>query len=189
MISPRTHPGTLALLIAAASALTGSLTGCTVIGDMLPTPVRSVASVPASALGEVTEVNALRVGDCLREVAEGLDVNASALPLVPCSVRHEFEVFARFAVAGETFPGDNAVTAAAESGCGSRFAEFVLLEYRMSSLDFAYLTPTEQSWAGVDDLDDLPNRDDLTGPGGRVVSCLITDPAGAITGTLAGAAR
>ncbi|TFC83528.1 hypothetical protein E3T28_14685 [Cryobacterium sinapicolor] len=186
MIPPRTHPGNLPLLIAAACVLTGSLTGCSVIGDMLPTPVRSVASVPASALGEVTEVTDLRVGDCLREVVEGLDVNASALPLVPCSERHEFEVYARFPVAGETFPGDNAVTAAAESGCGSRFAEFVLLEYRVSSLDFAYLTPTEQSWAGVDDLNDL---DDRTAPGGREVSCLITDPAGALTGTLAGAAR
>lgn len=183
MIPPRTHPGTLTLLIAAASVLTGSLTGCSVIGDMLPTPIRSVAAVPASALGEVTAVADLLVGDCLREVSEGLDVNASIVPRVSCDESHEFEVFARFPVPGDAFPGDNAVTAVAETGCGSLFEDFVLLEYRASSLDFAYLTPTAQSWADADVLAS-PN-----GPGSRDVSCLITDPAGAVTGTLAGASR
>ena len=180
MTRPRTHPRTPGLLFAAACVLTGSLTGCSVIGDMLPTPVRSVAPVPASALGDVTEVADLLVGDCLREVSEGLDLHASAVPRVPCTERHEFEIFARFPVTGDAFPGDNAVTAAAESGCRSLFEGFVLMEYNVSSLDFAYLTPSEQSWAGVDDLGN---------PDGREVSCLLTDPAGAVTGTLAGAAR
>ena len=180
MTRPRTHPGPLALPIAAACLLIVSLAGCSAIGDLLPAPARSVAPVPASALGEVTEVTDLRVGDCLREVSEGLDVNAQAVPLVPCGDRHEFEVFARFPLTGDAFPGDNAVTAAAESGCGSLFEDFALVEYRLSSLDFAYLTPSEQSWADVDDLGS---------PIGRDVSCLITDPAGAVTGTLAGAAR
>jgi hypothetical protein len=179
MNPPSTRPATLALLIA-AGVLTGTLSGCSVIGDMLPTPARVVEPVAASALGEVTAVAGLLVGDCLREVSEGLDVNARAVPLVPCGSRHEFEVFARFPVPGDAFPGDNVVTAAAESGCGALFEDFVLLEYRVSSLDYAYLTPTEQSWTDVDDLG---------APGGRNVSCLITDPAGAVTGTLAGAAR
>lgn len=192
MTRPRTPLGALALLIAAVGVLTGSLSGCSVIGDMLPTPVRSVASVPASALGDVTEVTDLRVGDCLREVSEGLDVNARAVPLVPCAEKHEFEVFARFPVPGDAFPGDNAVTAAAESGCGSRFEDFVLLEYSVSSLDFTYLTPTEQGWAEPAEPDqpaDSEESDGLGSPSGHDVSCLITDPAGARTGTLARAAR
>lgn len=180
MIRPRTHPGNPALLIAAACVLTISITGCSVIGDMLPTPVRSVVPVPASALGEVTDVTGLMVGDCLREVSEGLDVNASTVPRVSCEERHEFEVFARFPVPGDAFPGDDTVTASAESGCGSLFEDFVLLEYRLSSLDFVYLTPTEQSWT---------DADDLHAPGGRDVACLLTDPAGPVTGTLFGAAR
>ena len=180
MSRPRPRPRNPALLIVAAFVLIGSLTGCSVIGDMLPTPVRSVAPVPASALGEVTAVADLFVGDCLREVSEGLDVNARTVPRVPCGERHEFEVFARFPVPGDTFPGDNEVTAAAESGCGSLFEDFVLVEYTVSSLDFAYLTPSERSWV---------EADETGSPDGREVSCLLTDPAGAVTGTLAGAAR
>ncbi|WP_166785652.1 MULTISPECIES: septum formation family protein [Cryobacterium] len=160
-------------LLAAAGLLSGALSGCSVVGDMLPTPGRSATPVPASALGQVTEVTSLRVGDCLREAWEGLDVTASSVPVVACADSHDFEVFGRFSVPGDAFPGDDAVTAAAESGCESRFAEFVLVDYRLSSLDFAYLTPTEQSWGGA----------------GPDVSCLITDPAGPLTGTLSGAAR
>ena len=129
--------------------------------------------MPASALGQVTEVATLLVGDCLREAWEGLDATALSVPVVDCADSHDFEVFGRFPVPGDTFPGDDAVTAAAESGCESRFAEFVSVDYRLSSLDFAYLTPNEQSRAGA----------------GSDISCLITDPAGPVTGTLAGAAR
>ncbi|WP_166785527.1 septum formation family protein [Cryobacterium cryoconiti] len=161
------------MLVLTAGVMTGALSGCSVIGDMLPTPVRSVAPVPASALGQVTEVSTLLVGDCLREAWEGLDATASTVPVVDCADSHDFEVFGRFKVPGDAFPGDDSVTAAAESGCESRFAEFALIDYRSSSLDFAYLTPTEQSWGGA----------------GPDVSCLITDPAGPVTGTLAGAAR
>ena len=175
--------------MAATCVLTGSLTGCSVIGDMLPAPVRSVTPVPASALGDVTDVGGLLVGDCLREVSEGLQAHAVTVPRVPCGESHEFEVFARFPVSNDAFPGDNAVTAAAESGCGSRFEAFVQLDYRGSTLDFAYLTPTEESWGAVDGPGSLGGSGSSGSPGGRDISCLVTDPAGPVTGTLAGAAR
>ena len=90
-------------------------------------------------------------------------------------------MFALFPVPGDDFPGDNAVTASAASGCGSLFADFSSLEYRLSSVDFADLTPTERGQAEVDDLNTSSARD--RAPPHR------PGRAGPVRGTLAGAAR
>ncbi|TFC44857.1 septum formation family protein [Cryobacterium shii] len=155
---------------------------------MLPTVPVTAAPRTLSPLATVSPVTALLAGDCLTDSADeathddteatkedaGVDADVRTIPVLPCSETHDFEVFDRFPVAGEAFPGDMAVTAAAESGCASGFEGFTGMPYQDSSLDLDYFTPTERSWAE---------------PGGRNVVCLIFDPSGAGTGSLKGAER
>ena len=71
-----------------------------------------------------------------------------------------------------TFPGLDAVAAAAQ-GCAEPFQEFVGRPLTGSALRVTYLHPTEQSWRAGD----------------REILCVVSDPAGPVTGTLEGATR
>ena len=62
---------------------------------------------------------------------------------------------------------------ASDAGCLAQFDAFVGLAYDSSTLDFYEYRPSEESWASGD----------------RTVSCVIWDPAGQVTGSLAGAAH
>jgi hypothetical protein len=165
-----TNPARPALAAVALVAAGLVLSGCSMVTDLLPKTPESAASTPAAVPGRETDVPSLRVGDCLNDPGGG---DVAALRSVPCSDRHDDEVFAEVAIPGKAYPGDDAVTAAAEEGCGSRFDAFAGIPYDRSELDFNYFTPTEGAWAGGD----------------HVASCVINDPAGAVTGTLARAAR
>jgi len=123
----------------------------------------------------VTEdVFSLAVGDCFSNPLEGEEVQE--VETVDCGVEHDGEVFAEFDVTADsdTFPGNDEVVAQSEQGCADRFEGFVGVATTDSTLDVLYLYPTEQSWDRLDD---------------RQVLCIVGDSAGAITGTLEGAAR
>ncbi|MDJ0323225.1 septum formation family protein [Cryobacterium sp. PH31-AA6] len=155
--------------IVAAVTLSVSLAGCGAVADLLPAPPPSepAASGPTAAV----TTPSLAVGDCLND----LDTTSDAtIPLSPCAAPHSYEVYQVFTVPGDDYPGDNAVTAAAESGCATRFDAFAAIAYRASTLDFAYRIPAAATWADA---------------GGHDVACLIFDPAGSTTGSLAGATR
>lgn len=98
----------------------------------------------------------------------------STVPVVPCSDEHDYEVYYELQLPGDEFPGEDAVTAAAEEGCAAQFEAFAGIPYDLSALNYKYLTPTEQSWTQLDD---------------HAVSCLILDMDGQVSGTLKGAAR
>jgi hypothetical protein len=158
--------------LVAAALLAASLTGCSAIGQLLSGPAQperdeTTQEITASSDADVF---ALRVGDCL-DMVEGAEVET--VPVVPCGEPHSDEVYHDFQLAEGEFPGDEAVNAAAEEGCLAAFEPFVGLAYEDSTLYMAWYSPTEESWNGFDD---------------RVVSCVISDPAGEITGTLADAA-
>lgn len=154
-----------AVLLAVAGLV---LSGCSMISDLVPAPETTVSS-PAPVAGRETDVTNLRVGDCLNDPAGG----AVRVRTLPCSEKHDDEVFAEITIPGDAYPGDDAVVAAAEDGCTSRFDAFAGISYDASELDFHYFTPTEPDWTAGD----------------HAASCVIGDPAGAVTGTLAGAAR
>lgn len=56
----------------------------------------------------------------------------------------------------------------------AQFEPYVGMAYDSSTLGFYAYRPSQESWEQMDD---------------RIVSCVIYDPAGQITGTLAGVAR
>ena len=159
--------------IIAAALVAVSLSGCSIIGDVLagpaPQPERDETTQEITESSEA-DVFALRVGDCL-DMVEGEQVET--VPVVPCGDPHSDEVYHDFEMADGEFPGDEAVNTAAEEGCLAAFEPFIGLPYEESTLYVAWYSPTEQSWNGFDD---------------RVVSCVVSDPAGSVTGTLADAA-
>ena len=117
------------------------------------------------------DVVSLAVGDCLD--THGRPGLAKAVPVVDCSIEHDSEAYARIVLDDGEFPGDAAVTTAAETGCVEAFSDFAGIDYADSALDYAYYFPTAGSWAAGD----------------RRILCLILDPAGRVAGTLEGAAR
>jgi hypothetical protein len=106
----------------------------------------------------------------MNQVAEEL---VSEVPVVPCDQPHDEEVFFDFLLTGDEYPGEEAIQTEADNTCLVEFERFVGLAYDSSTLDYYAYRPSEESWTQLSD---------------RAVSCVIFDPAGQVTGTLAGAA-
>jgi len=157
------------LLAAAALAVTLPLAGCS-------NPFGAFNDAVRDDTGEIAEggqvdIFTIQVGDCLAVVPEG---ETSSVGAVPCAEEHDGEVFHDFSLPAGDFPGDEAVTDASLEGCDAAFGQFVGVSWDESTLDYSYYAPTEETWTELDD---------------RLVSCVIVDPAGPVTGTLKGAAR
>jgi hypothetical protein len=158
-------------LAAAALLIAGlSLSGCTALFPSSAPPATD------SSTGEEieqtdTDVFALSVGQCLNDT-DGTEV--SEVPLVDCADEHDFEVYSDFELTGDEFPGTDEINTQADAECLTAFESFVGISYDDSALGYTYFTPTEGSWTDGDD---------------RLVSCLIGDPNGKVSGTLKGAAK
>jgi hypothetical protein len=113
----------------------------------------------------------LGVGDCLTEVQAGEEI--VNVQTVPCSEPHSAEIYAVVTLPEGDFPGDEAIDTQAEDVCVGEFEGFVGLPYAESVLEFNYAVPVEESWAA----------------GERGVACVVYDPDGDTTGTLADANR
>ncbi len=121
----------------------------------------------------VLEDAVIELGDCVDDPAilDGSDVEQSSV--VECSVPHYAEAYAQFDLPEGAYPGEDAVTSAAEEGCDAEFTGFVGMDYQESVLEVFYYYPTEDTW----DVD-------------RGVVCIIIDPSGEpVTGSLEGANR
>jgi hypothetical protein len=172
--APRRRMLTRVLVVLTAAAVAVPLAGCSIVRDLLPggsapQPERDETSQEIVEEGQA-DVFALRVGDCLNEVSEEL---VSEVPVVPCDQPHDEEIYFDFLLEGDEYPGDDPIQTEADTRCGAEFDAFVGLAYDSSTLDFYAYRPSEESWTQLDD---------------RIVSCVIFDPAGQVTGTLAGAA-
>ncbi|MDF1478447.1 septum formation family protein [Leifsonia sp. H3M29-4] len=141
-----------------------ALGGCSSIKDVI-----DVATPIAEALND--QSTWIEVGDCFNE--PGGDV-VTDIPTVPCTEPHDYEVYAEFDIDRATFPGDDEVFSLADEGCYGPFAGYVGLAFEESSLDYNYYVPTADGWKEYND---------------RQVSCILFDPAGQISTSLAGAAR
>jgi len=127
--------------------------------------------------------SALALGDCLNAVSGSL---LAGIDGVPCTDSHDWEVYFQIqvsAAADGSFPGAGVIVAAAEEACAGEFPEFLGLasglgtddgvaEDATTSFGYTYLTPLESEWS-VNDA--------------HLVSCLIGDMNGQVTGSLAGA--
>ncbi|KQO11876.1 hypothetical protein ASF06_04460 [Agreia sp. Leaf244] len=160
--------------LAALSLMIGlfALTGCSVIDSVTPKDeaVRDDETSEVTEAGQA-DVFTVAVGDCFNDVSSE---EISEVPVVPCDQPHDFEAYSAFDLAGDDFPGDDAVTQQAGDGCTPAFAEFNGVGYDDSTLYLGYLLPTEDSW---------------TEQGDREVLCYIYEENVKTTGTLQGAAR
>lgn len=165
---------TRALVSVAAAAVVIPLSGCGLIsnlaGGSAPQPERDETTQEIVEEGDA-DVFALMVGDCMNEVSEEV---VSEVPVVPCDQPHDEEVFFDLTLEGDVYPGDDAIQSQSDDACLAQFEPFVGTAYDVSTLAFYAYRPSQDSWEQMDD---------------RVVSCVIYDPAGQVTGTLEGAAR
>lgn len=127
--------------------------------------------------GGITEAGeadafAIRVGDCL----ESMDFSDELItvPVIPCAEPHDSEVYASVDLPDGDYPGPEEVAAQAEELCYDEFEGFVGIPWDASGLEYGYLSPTQESWERAGD---------------REVLCMVWDPAGPTTGSLAGADR
>lgn len=159
--------------LGAAAALSLTLTGCSALNGILGGG--SGDADRDEDTGQVTEssnidIFSLKLGDCKMESAAGLLSDAD---VVPCSEPHDEEVYYEITMDDGEF-SDEAVDAATDECIGDAFTSFVGVAFQDSTLDVYPITPTQQTW---DELDD------------RIIQCIISDPAGQTTGSLAGSAR
>jgi hypothetical protein len=72
---------------------------------------------------------------------------------VPCNEPHTAEQYAvtEYPASPATpFPGDNQLSRFGDALCGARFKKYVGVDQSVSTLDYEYLTPYADSWAGGD---------------------------------------
>lgn len=139
-------------VILSLSAL--ALTGCSIL-----------TGVPE---GE-QDVFSVEIGDCINLSATGDEI--SSIPVVPCDEPHDQEIFDRFELVGDSYPGDSAIEDERIAYCeGDAFTSFVGIPWADSMYATSGLTPTPSSWDSGD----------------REVLCTIGDPAGQVTGSLEG---
>jgi len=129
-------------------------------------------SAPAQADDETptdaVDVANLEVGDCL---AESPPEDEFSVPTVPCSEPHSQEVFVAVTLPAGDSPGMDEVNTQADELCFAEFNRFVGLSYEESVLML-------DIWI----IETSTENDTL-------VVCMVDDPAGDTTGTLADANR
>lgn len=122
------------------------------------TPRPSASPTPS---GRVIWYRDLTVGECGMQPANLHDI--VYLTIVPCSQRHQFEVYAVFLLPAGPFPGLAKVHRLADVGCARRFAAYVGTAQARSSLAYTYLSPLPGAW----DFDQHVRCLILTGPSQR----------------------
>ena len=106
-----------------------------------------VPVVILAGCGGATSVADIAVGDCFDDPGETV---ISELELIDCDQPHDNEVFANLQIEEALFPGEEILDSFAIDACLAPFEAYVGEQYADSSLDYWYLSPTEESWAGDD---------------------------------------
>jgi hypothetical protein len=118
---------------------------------------------PQSALPSVFR---LQVGQCVNSGPGGI----SSPTVVPCAQPHDAEVYARFAMAGHSWPGSAAIGAQARRGCTARLGSYLNPQLATTVLAESYVFPDQGAWNA----------------GERAVICEIRSTAGKLTGSVRG---
>ena len=108
----------------------------------------------------------LRVGQCVNSGQDGI----SSPTVVPCAQPHDAEVYARFALAGHSWPGSAAIGAQARRGCTARLGGYLNPQLATTVLAESYVFPDQGAWNA----------------GERAVICEIRSTAGKLTGSVRG---
>jgi hypothetical protein len=162
-MTPHARRGLAGLALTAALSIT--LLGCSTSDE----PERD------SETGQVTEeatidIVALELGDCMMDAPSGLRED---IVVVPCAESHDQEVFHEIIMPDGDF-SETDIDAASMECIGEPYTAFIGLEKAESVFEVFPLTPSETSWEEHDD---------------RTIQCVVFDPSGPVTGSLAGASR
>jgi hypothetical protein len=123
-----------------------------------------------AATGEGTAY-ALAKGDCFDSSTGALEGDTYDVDEVPCTGKHDAEVFAVVTVPGTSFPGDDAVTRVGDDQCYALADSYAMDTWAVpDDVDVYYLLPTRQTWRFGD----------------RAVTCMFgsTEKNGTLTGSL-----
>ena len=161
------RPRSLRALGAAAAGL--ALLGLAACGG--DEPERDETTNEITEAGDA-DVFSMAVGDCVTDGASTTG-QVSEVPVVPCAEPHASEVFHSYQITTDALPAEAEMQAIVEEQCRGNFETFVGMPYDQSTLDITWMEPTSGSWDGGD----------------RELLCMIFDPAGDVTGSLAGVAR
>jgi hypothetical protein len=156
---PRRRRGLAAILVGGLAAV--CLIGVGAFATVLLLHGRHHA--PAQALPSVFR---LQVGQCVNYGADGI----SSPTVVPCAQAHDAEVYARFALAGHSWPGSAAIGAQARRGCTARLGGYLNPQLATTVLAESYVFPDQGAWNA----------------GERAVICEIRSTAGKLTGSVRG---
>lgn len=153
----------------AIGAATVALAGCSLLGQVGGNgDGGDTGTDGGTGEGTDTDAFAIKVGDCLNDASVSEEV--SSVPVIDCSEPHDSEAYASIMMPDGDFPGEEAVTAAAEEGCLAEFEGYVGIPYEDSSFEVSFYFPTEGSW----------------GDGDREILCTVYDPSGQTTGSAQG---
>lgn len=112
------------------------------------------------------------VGDCITDLPKGETIEKATG--VPCSQKHEYEVYKETFVEDESEEMPSDLGDQADQFCYDEFEKFVGEPYDTSTLEFFSLSPSPESWKAGD----------------KELTCLISEAdAATTTGTLANAKR
>src|SRR6266487_4287636 len=156
---PRRRRSLAAILIGGFAAV--CLIGLGAFATVLLLHGRPHAPPPA-----LPSVFRLRVGECVNSGPDGI----SSPTVVPCGQPHDAEVYARFALAGQRWPGSAAIGAQARQGCTARLGSYLNPQLATTVLAESYVFPDQGAWNA----------------GERAVICEIRSTTGKLTGSVRG---
>lgn len=128
--------------------------------------------------GQDVSVLDLGVGRCVVPPGQ-VHEEIATLKVVPCTQPHTEESYAvatytgAAAGADEPYPGNPTLKTFADGACAQRYASYVGVDYRDSSLFFTYLLPSPRSWQDDD----------------RSVLCFVTTTGEQLTTSVKGSRR
>ncbi|MEO8246100.1 MAG: septum formation family protein [Chloroflexota bacterium] len=139
-------PVLVLLLLVTACSSTSSSSASASASDSSATS----ASPDASAEESIVSAFDLEVGDCFNtdDVSTVNEVTATA-----CDASHVYEVFGLSnydAAEDADFPGDDALSTAAEDACRPAFEDYVGVAYDDSEWYGTFINPSEETWANGD---------------------------------------
>lgn len=146
-------------LAGSAVALSLALSGCSALNGILGGNDAQRDDEGNVTEGSNVDVFSLKVGDCMPATDASGEI--TDVDVVPCSEPHTDEVFYEFELADGDLPSDDEIQAEVEAECVPAFTEFVGTDYYESTLDFWWMTPTEETWTQAND---------------RLVQCIIYQP-------------
>ena len=118
-----------------------------------PPPVTPTPTTEPTEAGQLTNFFDLKVGDCF-DIPD--DANGNALLFSTCDVLHTYEAYSIETMPGDsTFPGEGAVSDYAETTCLDAFQAYVGKSYATSFYGVYYITPSKETWEGVNDREVL----------------------------------